>query len=165
MQPCRCMLMCYGSGSQIILFANILITFSFPISHLLPHLSTPPLPLFFFSGFPYLFSLFRMLTAWLGICWAPGSLNQSRASLTECAHTCPDRNDNDRDQSPPICPVSTVMSLFWNAQGGVWVEAMHSDVSVNSEPELKGNMFRLELKYIQLALLPCFLCYLSPSCL
>lgn len=66
------------------------------------------------SCFLYLTSLFHMLTAWLGICWPPGSLNQSRASLTESAHTCPDRNDNDCGQSPPIFTVATVISLFWN---------------------------------------------------
>lgn len=89
------------------------------------------------SCFLYLTSLFHMLTAWLGICWPPGSLNQSRASLTESAHTCPDRNDNDCGQSPPIFTVATVISLFWNAHSGVWGEVLHSDGSENAEPVSK----------------------------
>lgn len=89
------------------------------------------------SCFLYLTSLFHMLTAWLGICWPPGSLNQSRASLTERAHTCPDRNDNDCGQSPPIFTVATVISLFWNAHSGVWGEVLHSDGCENAEPVSK----------------------------
>lgn len=68
-----------------------------------------------------------MLTLWLGICWPPGGLNQSRASFTESARTCPDRNDNDRGQSPPLCHAATEMCLFWNAHGDVRGEALHFD--------------------------------------
>lgn len=81
----------------------------------------------------YRTSLFHMLTVWLGIFWPPGSLNQSRGSLTESARTCPDRNDNDHGQSPPVCRVATVISLFWNAHGGIWGEALHLESCVNSE--------------------------------
>lgn len=108
----------HGNCLPGILLANILILFSLTIFslssyHFLPAFFLSPLLLLPPS---LLASLFHMLTVWLGICWPPGSLNQSRASLTESPHTCPDRNDNDCGQSPLLCPVTTVIRLvffFW----------------------------------------------------
>lgn len=85
----------HSNCKSCFLISNFSLSLSLILSVPLP-LSLSLLP----SCSLYLASLFHMLTVWLGICWPPGSLNQSRASLTESAHTCPDRNDNDRGQSP-----------------------------------------------------------------
>lgn len=94
----------------------------------------------------YLPSLFHMLTLWLGICWPPGGLNQSRASFTESAHTCPDRNDNDHGQSPPLCHAATEMCLFWNARSDVRGEALHFD-GWELKVSLKGESLNSTLDY------------------
>lgn len=46
-------------------------------------------------------------------------MSQSRASLTESPHTCPDRNDNDCGQSAPLCAVAVAIGPSWDAHGGV----------------------------------------------
>ncbi len=132
-------------------YLDIILISNFPLS---PFLTLPVSPLCLSSpllhlSFLYLASLFHMLTVWLGICWPPGGLNQSRASLTESAHTCPDRNDNDHGQSPTLCRLATVISLFWNANGSVCRETLRWD---GCENQLKKKNiffnFKLGLKYV-----------------
>lgn len=160
-----------GSSSQIILIANILITFSFPISLSLSLFLCISVSFFLLLCFLFLASPSRMLTAWLGICWPLGSLNQSRAGLSESVHTCPDRNDNDHDQSPPICPVSTVMSPFWNAhvvrgETCCILMALSNEKKIDptlcrSYNQVTGSILRLWRALIMYVTLSFFIFYLS----
>lgn len=108
---------------------NILLSFSFQTLSLPPYLLLPLSCL----SFSYANNLIRDLLA-------SRQLNQSRASLTESAHTCPDRNDNDCGLSPSLCPVAKVISLFWNVLCGVRGYMLHSD-AVWTQPDRKKEHF------------------------